>query len=35
MNEAGVKLIAKRMHFVSKNLIRFINAEGIDLYFDI
>jgi hypothetical protein len=23
------------MHFVSKNLIRFINNEGIDLYYDI
>lgn len=34
-NEDSVARIAKRMHFFTKDLIRFVNLEGIDMLFDL
>ena len=34
-NEDSIEQKAKRLHFMSSNLIRFINQEGIDLLYDI
>jgi len=35
LNEESVAIIAKRMQFLSKNLIRYINKEGIDILIDV
>lgn len=35
MNEESVSYISKRLHFVSKNIIRFVNTEGIDMLIDL
>jgi hypothetical protein len=34
-NEDSVARIAKRMHFFTKDLIRFVNLEGIEMLFDL
>lgn len=34
-SEKSCQLIAKRIHFVEKDLLRIVNKEGIDVLFDL
>lgn len=34
-NEESIAFLAKRMHFCKREIIRIINTEGIDTYYDL